>query len=84
MNARQLYIEDPTTGRIRFTKAGRDRYAARFARAGHRIDDIRTKAQFEAAVDAMFQSEMNQMAADSRGQDAELDAVLSGLPGWED
>ncbi len=83
MNARQLYIEDQATGRIRFTQAGRDRYAARFARAGYRIDDIRTRATFEAAVDAMFRSEMNRLAAESRGQNAELDTILSGLPGWE-
>lgn len=84
MSKRQLYIQDPATGRIRFTKAGRERYAARFAKVGYRIDDIRTLAAFEAAVDTLFQSEMYRMADGFRGEDAEFDAALSGLPGWED
>ncbi|OGT87646.1 MAG: hypothetical protein A2286_13410 [Gammaproteobacteria bacterium RIFOXYA12_FULL_61_12] len=83
MNVRQLFVEDPATGRIRITKSGEARFRERFARSGFRIDQIRTKAQFEAAIDAAFEREMNELAVRMRGDDPVLDQILSGLPGWD-
>ncbi|MBU0501460.1 MAG: hypothetical protein KJ558_10215 [Gammaproteobacteria bacterium] len=82
MNPRQYFVEDPMTGRIRFTKTGEARFRERFARSGFQIDQIRTMAQFEAAVDATFEREMNELAAGMRGEDPVLDQILAGLPGW--
>ena len=82
MNARQLFIQDTATGRIRFTQAGISRYGERFARAGFLIRHITTMKEFEAAVDASFTLEMEKLAADTRGLDPALDAIMAGLPGW--
>jgi hypothetical protein len=81
--SRQLFVQDPTTGRIRFTRAGVERYRTRFARVGFDITSIRTLAQFEAAVDASFAREMRELAATARGEDRQLDEALKGLSGWE-
>ena len=83
MDARQLFIQDATTGRIRFTQAGVERYKERFAKAGFAIRRITTMREFEAAVDASFALEMEHLAADTRGQDPALDAIMAGLPGWD-
>ena len=83
MNARQLFIQDATTGRIRFTQAGISRYGERFARAGFSIRQITTMKEFEAAVDASFALEMKKLASETRGQDPALDAIMTGLPGWD-
>lgn len=82
MNARQLYIQDAGTGKIRFTRAGDEKYGARFARAGFDIRKITTMREFESAVDASFAQEMRQLALTARGENSALDAVLAGLPGW--
>lgn len=79
---RQWFVQDPATGRIRFTQAGRAHFRERFARSGFQIDQIRTMAQFGAAVDATFEREMGEMATRIRGEDPVLDQILSGLPGW--
>lgn len=83
MDARQLFIQDTTTGRIRFTKAGIKHYGERFARAGFSLRHITTMREFEVAVDASFAQEMEKLASETRGQDPALDAILSGLPGWD-
>lgn len=82
MNARQLYIQDASTGKIRFTRAGCEKYGARFARAGFDIRKITSMQAFESAVDASFAQEMQQLASAARGEDSALDAVLAGLPSW--
>lgn len=84
MNGNNIYIEDLATKRIRFTRAGRERYAQRLAKAGYCVDAIQTKEQLAAAFSAMFRREMKQIANAHRGKDAELDMVLTGLPGWDD
>lgn len=84
MNSNTIYIEDLATKRIRFTRAGHERYARRLARVGYNIESIRNKAQLAEALDAMFMYEMRELARSCKGRDAEMDRLLSGLPGWDD
>lgn len=83
MQARQLFIEDPQTQRIRFTQHGIDRYGKRFAQIGFDIKTIRTMEHFEKAVDALFEHDMVNLARTEKGKDTHLDNVMSGLPGWD-
>jgi hypothetical protein len=83
MNTRQLYIQDPISKRIRFTQSGIELYGKNFGRAGFDIKKIKTMAEFERAVDASFAQDMQKLAVTTRGQDAEIDEVLAGLPGWD-
>lgn len=79
----KLFITDSSTGRIRITKFGVEKYGGDFARAGFDIRSIHTISQFQAAVDASFQLKMNTLSSQIRGEDPALDKVLSGLPGWD-
>ncbi|MGD9171169.1 MAG: hypothetical protein PVI97_14065 [Candidatus Thiodiazotropha sp.] len=83
MNARQLYIQDPVSKRIRLTKAGLERYANRFARVGYRASEIETLEELKSAIDASFDHEMAELAKTARGHNVELDEIMSGLPGWD-
>ena len=83
MTARQLYIQDPSTQRITFTRKGIETYGAKFARAGFNIRNIKTMAEFERAVDASFALEMRSLASTAKGSDKALDDILAGLPGWD-
>ena len=83
MNTRQIFIQDSITKQIRLTKAGIAQYGARFARAGFQPNQIKTVEIFKMAIDASFASEMEALAATVKGHDAELDEILTGLPGWE-
>jgi hypothetical protein len=83
VKARQLYIQDPSSNRIRLTRAGLDKYAARFARVGYQASEIRTIEVLKDAIDASFDHEMAKLASTARGSNADLDEVLSGLPGWD-
>ncbi len=46
------YLVDESTGRIRFTAAGKQAFRRRFARAGITFESIRTHAQLSAALEA--------------------------------
>lgn len=46
---RQCFIEDPASGRVGFTRKGHAEYAARFAKAGIDIHQIRTRDEFRQA-----------------------------------
>jgi hypothetical protein len=83
VNARQLYIQDPSSNRIRLTKAGLDKYSTRFAHVGYRAAEIKTLEVLKEAIDASFNHEMAKLASTARGSNADLDEVLSGLPGWD-
>ena len=80
---RALYVQDPVTGKIRLTRTAIERYGSRFARVGHDACKITTLEQFEAAVDASFALQMQELASELRGVDPELDAIMQGLPGWD-
>ncbi|MEW8046618.1 MAG: hypothetical protein AB2805_09020 [Candidatus Thiodiazotropha sp.] len=83
MDARQLYIQDPSSNRIRLTKAGLERYAARFAKAGYQANNIKTLEELRNAIDASFNHEMAKLATTARGSNTDLDEIMSGLPGWD-
>jgi len=83
MNARQLFIQDPVSKKIRFTRSGVERYGKKFSIAGYDIKKITTMTEFENAVDASFAIEMQRLAATTKGQNNELDKALDGLPGWD-
>ncbi|MEW8139540.1 MAG: hypothetical protein AB2761_20955 [Candidatus Thiodiazotropha endolucinida] len=83
MDARQLYIQDPSSNRIRLTKAGLERYAARFAKAGYQASNIKTLEELRNAIDASFNHEMAKLATTARGSNTDLDEIMSGLPGWD-
>ena len=81
--ALQLYIQDPISKRIRITRKGIEQYGARFARAGFNIRQIRTMSAFSEVVDASFALKMQKLASTAKGQNTDLDHILSGLPGWD-
>ena len=82
-SARTLFVEDPETGRIRFTRKGVEKYGSRFARVGFDIKAIRTMVEFEQAVDAMMGHELRQLAASIGNDEPELREALAGLPGFD-
>ena len=47
----QCYVEDLSTGRVRFTQKGRTEYTSRFGKAGIDINTIHTMAQLKSAWD---------------------------------
>ncbi len=83
-DTKHLFLTDKTTGRIRFTKLGLEKLGTRFAKAGINPKSIRTREDYLEAVDAMFQSEMEESASKLKGKSKELDEALKGLPGWEE
>ncbi|MEJ2612390.1 MAG: hypothetical protein P8179_20590 [Candidatus Thiodiazotropha sp.] len=82
MKARQLYIQDPTSNRIRLTRAVLDKYAARFAQVGYQASEVRTIEVLKEAIAASFGHEMTKLAATARGCNRDLDQIMRGLPGW--
>ncbi|MCP4666420.1 MAG: hypothetical protein GY849_08630 [Deltaproteobacteria bacterium] len=83
MDKRQLFLADKAYGKIRLTRKGMELYGKRFALSGVDISTIKTMTELEAAVDAMFKREMEELAHESKGQNPEYDAVMKGLPGWD-
>ncbi len=83
MNPRQLFIQDPVSKTIRFTRTGFEVLEKKFALAGYNIKNIRTMAEFKVAVDASFALEMQELAATTKGKHTALDKTLEGLPGWD-
>jgi hypothetical protein len=83
-NPRHLVIQDTTTKRIRFTRAGIEAFGREFAEVGYDIRRIHTWRQFQEASDASFAFQMRRVAQTTRGQSALLDSILAGLPGWEE
>ena len=80
---REYFIEDNASGKIRITRAGREQFAERFARAGFDLRAIKTKKAFLAAWNSCFDTEMRNIAASTRGENDRLDEILDGLPGWD-
>jgi hypothetical protein len=75
---RECFIEDPATGRIRFTTKGRAEYRSQFARAGVDIRRIRTRDDFRAACirsEYVFVEDLRQMV---KGH-TELEAILKSV-----
>ncbi|MGE5814601.1 MAG: hypothetical protein ACM36C_08960 [Acidobacteriota bacterium] len=75
---RECFIEDPATGRIRFTPKGRAAYRAQFGRAGIDIARIRTRDEFREACrrsEHVFVADLRQMV---KGH-TELEAILESV-----
>lgn len=75
---RLAFVEDPATGRIRFTSKGRADYAARFARAGIDIRRIATHDEFREACRRSQWVLWDEVRELVRGH-SELEAVLQPL-----
>jgi len=75
---RECFIEDPSTGHIRFTTKGRAEYRSQFARAGIDIRRIRTREAFRAACirsERVFVEDLRQMVDGH----TELEGVLNSV-----
>ena len=76
------YLLDPVTGRLRFTATERRVLGPRFARAGIDLRSLKTLAQARAAAAEVAHQELMALAADLKGRDPALDAVMAELPEW--
>ena len=77
-NFRECFVEDPATGRIRFTAKGLAAYRSQFARAGIDIKRIRTRDDFRAACvrsEHVFAEDLRQLVKGHTELEAVLDAV---------
>ena len=75
---RECFIEDPATGRIRFTPKGRAAYRSQFGRAGIDIARIGTREQFRDACrrsEHVFAADLRQMVKGHTELEAILDSV---------
>jgi hypothetical protein len=75
---RECFVEDPATGRIRFTAKGLAAYRSQFARAGVDIARIRSREAFRAACvrsESVFVDDLRQMV---KGH-TELEGVLNAV-----
>jgi hypothetical protein len=50
---------------------------------GYKASEIRTLDVLREAIDASFNHEMAKLASTARGSNADLDEIMSGLPGWD-
>lgn len=76
----QGYVEDVTTGTIRFTQTGRFEYTARFGKAGIDINTIHTMVQLKAAwarSEWVVIDELRQMVAGHPEFERALTNILS-------
>lgn len=78
------FLLDPATGRLRFTTAGRAALGGRFARAGIDLRRITSLEQARAAAALVTSQELQALAAELKGRDPALDAVMADLPEWRD
>lgn len=77
------FLIDPATGRLGFTATGREALGPRFARAGIRLETLKTLEQARAAARAVTHQELCALAATLKGCDARLDQVMAALPEWQ-
>jgi hypothetical protein len=82
-NKRNYYIQDPVTGKIRFTSAFIDLYGAQYAKAGFDLRKITTITLFNQATDVVMSQKLRAVADEFQGQDPRVDRIMAGLPGWD-
>ena len=80
MSTGHNYIEDVQSGRIRFTRTGLNRFAGQLACCGISIGQIRTRAQFEAALDRMLEQDLDEVAALFEPEPS-LESILADFAG---
>lgn len=74
----ECFVEDPETGRIRFTAKGLAAFRSQFARAGIDIRSIRTRDEVRAACrrsDHVFVDDLRQMVKGHTELEEVLDTV---------
>ena len=74
----ECFVEDPKTGRIRFTAKGLAAFRSQFARTGIDIRRIRTRDEFRAACrrsEHVFVDDLRQMVKGHTELEAVLDTV---------
>ena len=75
---RECFVEDPATGKIRFTAKGLAAYRSQFGRAGIDITGIRSRDEFRQACirsEYVFVDDLRQMVKGHTELEAVLDAV---------
>lgn len=75
---RECFVEDPATGKIRFTAKGLDAYRSQFGRAGIDITGIRSRDELRQACirsEYVFVDDLRQMVNGHTELEAVLDAV---------
>lgn len=74
----ECFVEDPKTGRIRFTAKGLAAFRSQFARAGIDIERIRSRDELRAACrrsDHVFVDDLRQMVKGHTELEEVLDTV---------
>ena len=80
----QWFLIDAMTKNVRLTVAGRAHLSSAIARFGYDRNGTFSQAEFRRIIDERFAARMRAFAGSERRRDADLDAILSGLPGWEE
>lgn len=80
----EWFLTDPATGRVRLTGTGRAHMAGDLARLGYDPNRTFDWVEMQQIIDERFAMHMRAFARFAKASDPELDAVLSGLPGWDD
>lgn len=84
INYKHLVLVDQATDSIRLSQKGLEYLGPRLSKICINPRNIRTKAQFQYAIDRLFASELETIAINVKGKDEGLDELLNGLPGWND
>lgn len=84
-------LQDATTGRLRFTRAGQEALAARFARVGIALTRLRTLDDVEDAIARVTHAEYHRLSPTEQDEAAAIEAIhdldfitdrLWGRPLW--
>ena len=84
-------LQEATTGRIRFTRAGQEALAARFARVGVTLTTLRTLDDVEDAIARVTHAEYHQLSPTEQADAETVEAIhdldfitdrLWGRPLW--
>ena len=82
VNIRQYFIEDPTSGAIRFTAKGIEHFRDRFAKAGIDIRAIRTVTQFCDAHQKWLDGEFAVAAINNKNP--VIDSLFADFPPYKE
>jgi len=80
----EWFLTDPVTGRVRLTGTGRSHMADDLARLGYDPNRSFGREEMHRIIDERFAMRMQAFGKSAKGRDPELDAILSGLPGWDE
>jgi len=80
--ANRHFIEDPSTGRIRFTPCGIKELGPKFAKVGIDIRTLKTKHQARLAAEQYSDYVLRDLALNSANP--EIDAIFADVPAYAD